>query len=135
MILGVGTDLCDLRRIERICDRYGDRFLHRVFTPEERQRAQRRNPVATLGKRWAAKEACVKALGTGLRMGIAWNEMGVINLPSGQPTLRLHGSAARRLADLTPAGHQPHIHLSLTDEPPYAHAVVTIEALPEDSPQ
>ena len=129
-------DICDIRRIERVLSRYGERFLKRVFTEAERARAERRRgSAATLAKRWAAKEACSKALGTGLGMGVAWREIGVENLPSGQPTLRLSGTAARRLAELVPEGHAPRIHLSLTDDLPYAQAWVLIEALPEGTMQ
>ena len=129
MILGVGTDLANIERIAGTLERFGDRFKNRVFTPTEQARSERRADVAgTYAKRWAAKEACSKALGTGLRMGIAWRDMGVRNLTSGQPTLELTGWAAERLADMTPAGHEAVIHLSLTDDHPWAHAMVVIEA-------
>lgn len=131
MILGLGSDLCNIDRIERTVARFGDRFLNRVYTDRERALAARRaRPAATFAKRWAAKEACSKALGTGLRMGIAWRDMGVVNLPTGQPTLALTGWAAERLAAMTPPGHRAHLHLTLTDDDPWALAVVMIEALP-----
>ncbi len=132
MILGIGTDLANIERIEATLARFGDRFRARVFTDVELARAGRRpgQEAATLAKRWAAKEACSKALGTGLRMGIAWRDMQVANLPTGQPTLRLTGWAERRLAALTPPGHAAHVHLTLTDDHPWAQAVVVIEARP-----
>jgi holo-[acyl-carrier protein] synthase len=133
MILGIGADLCDIRRIEKTLARHGERFIARVFTPVERARSERRaQRAASYAKRFAAKEACAKALGTGLRMGIAWREMGVVNLRTGQPTMALTGGAAARLASLVPAGHAPAIHLTITDEYPYAQAFVVIEALPVD---
>ncbi|MFO1107346.1 MAG: holo-ACP synthase [Amaricoccus sp.] len=131
MILGIGTDLCNIERIERTIARFGDRFLDRVFTEAERAKADHRaNPAGTYAKRWAAKEACSKALGTGLRMGIVWKDMGVINLASGQPTLVLTGWAARRAAELSPPGHRPVLHLTLTDDHPWAQAFVLLEARP-----
>ncbi|MGF1444869.1 MAG: holo-ACP synthase [Pikeienuella sp.] len=135
MILGIGADLADIRRIERTLERFGDRFVQRVFTEVEQakseaRRANRANWAATYAKRWAAKEACSKALGTGLRMGIAWREMGVVNLPTGQPTLRLTGGAAARLSAMTPDAHPARLHLTITDDHPYAQAFVVIEALP-----
>ena len=131
MILGIGADLCDIRRIEKTLARHGDRFVNRVFTETERRRSDRRAArAASYAKRFAAKEACSKALGTGLRMGIAWREMGVVNLRSGQPTMALTGGAAARLAGLTPAGCEAIIHLTITDEYPYAQAFVVIEARP-----
>ena len=131
MILGVGTDLANIERIQRTLDRFGDRFRHRVFTETEQRKAERRRDTAgTYAKRWAAKEACSKALGTGLRMGVNWREMGVVNLGSGQPTMRLTGGAQARLMALIPPGHVPHIHLTITDDHPYAQAFVVIEALP-----
>lgn len=134
MIIGVGTDLVDIRRIERAIDRFGDRFLDRVFTAKERARADRRaNRVATYAKRFAAKEACAKALGTGFRRGVFFRDIGVVNLPSGQPTLALAGGAAARLAALTPQGLVPRIDLALTDEWPLAQALVIISAFPRDS--
>ena len=131
MILGIGSDLANIERIEKTIARFGDRFLDRVFTETEKTLAGRRaNSAETFAKRWAAKEACSKALGTGLRMGIAWKDMGVVNLPGGQPTLRLTGWAAGRLADMTPPGHRAVAHLTLTDDHPWAQAFVVIEALP-----
>ena len=132
MILGIGTDLANIERIEATLTRFGDRFLNRVFTEREQSKAQSRprGIAATYAKRWAAKEACSKALGTGLRMGIAWRDMAVTNLESGQPVMHLTGWAAERLASLTPAGHQATVHLTLTDDHPWAQAFVVIEALP-----
>lgn len=131
MIVGIGSDLANIERIAGTIERFGDRFLKRVFTDAERAKAaRRRDSAGTFAKRWAAKEACSKALGTGLRMGVAWREMGVVNLASGQPTLRLTGGAAERLARLIPPQHDPHIHLTLTDDHPWAQAFVVIEALP-----
>ena len=132
MILGIGTDLCNIERIAGVLDRHGDRFRHRVFTEPELARAARRaGEAATLAKRWAAKEACSKALGTGLKAGVFWRDMGVVNMRSGQPTMALTGGAAERLAKITPPGHRAVIHLSLTDDHPYAQAFVIIEAVPE----
>ncbi len=130
MILGIGTDTIDIRRIERTLARFGERFTMRIFTEIERARAERRpsQRAATYAKRFAAKEACSKALGTGLKRGVFWRDMGVANMPSGQPTLRLTGGAASRLAQLTPAGHVPIIHLSLTDDYPLAVSFVIISA-------
>ncbi len=129
MILGIGADLADIRRIERTLERFGERFTNRVFTEVERAKSDRRKQrAASYAKRWAAKEACSKALGTGLRMGVAWREMGVVNLPSGQPTLHLTGGAAARLDGMVPEGHKAHIHLTITDDAPYAQAFVVIEA-------
>jgi holo-[acyl-carrier protein] synthase len=135
MILGIGSDLVDMRRIEKTIVRFGDRFLDRVFTTTERAKAERRagartSLVATYARRFAAKEACAKALGTGLRRGVFWRDMGVENLPSGQPTLRLTGGAAARLQALTPDGMTATILLTMTDEPPIAEAMVVIEARP-----
>lgn len=139
MILGLGNDAIDIRRIEKTLDRYGDRFVERVFTPVERARSERRQGrvrAASYAKRFAAKEACSKALGTGLRKGVFWRDMGVINLSSGRPTLSLTGGAARHLAAMTPPGHSARIDLTLTDDYPYAHAVVIISALPtKDDPR
>ena len=130
MIIGIGSDICDARRIAKVIERHGDRFLDRVFTDTERAKAdKRRNRAETYAKRFAAKEACAKALGTGLRAGIAWRDMGVVNLPSGKPTLCLTGGAAARLAALTPPGHRVFIHVTLTDEYPLAQAQVIIEAV------
>ena len=132
MILGVGTDLCNIERIERTLERFGDRFRNRVFTETEQRKAERRRDVAgTYAKRWAAKEACSKALGTGLRMGIAWKDMAVSNLRTGQPVMHVTGWAAERLAEMTPEGHVATIHVTLTDDHPWAQAFVVIEALPE----
>lgn len=131
MILGIGTDLANIERIEATLARFGDRFRNRVFTEAERRKAERRRDVAgTYAKRWAAKEACSKALGTGLRMGISWKDMGVSNLRSGQPVMHLTGWAAERLAAMTPAGHEAIVHVSLTDDHPWAQAFVVIEARP-----
>ena len=139
MILGIGTDLANIERIERTLARFGDRFRARVFTETElrRSRARAGQEAATLAKRWAAKEACSKALGTGLRMGIAWRDMQVSNLATGQPVMRVTGWAERRLAALTPEGMTARIHVTLTDDHPWAQAFVVIEALPgraQDTP-
>ena len=132
MIVGIGADLADIRRIEKTLERFGERFTNRVFTETERTRSDKRAArAASYAKRWAAKEACSKALGTGIRMGVAWKEMGVVNLPTGQPTLELVGGAADRLNKMIPQGHFPRIHLTITDDAPYAQAFVVIEALPE----
>jgi holo-[acyl-carrier protein] synthase len=131
MIIGLGSDLCDIRRIQRSLDRFGERFETRCFTDIERSRARRKpHPANTYAKRFAAKEACAKALGTGMRGSVHWRDMGVVNAPSGAPTLALTGGAAERLARLMPPGMTAHIHLTLSDEPPYALAMVVIEALP-----
>jgi holo-[acyl-carrier protein] synthase len=131
MILGIGTDLANITRIEGTLARFGERFLARVFTPEERRKAEARaDRAGTYAKRWAAKEACSKALGTGRRMGIAWRDMGVANLATGQPVMHLTGWAARRLAAMTPPGHEAIVHVSLTDDHPWAQAFVVIEARP-----
>ena len=131
MIVGVGADLCDIRRIEASIARFGDRFKQRCFTELERTRSDRKPDASwSYAKRFAAKEACAKALGTGMRSDVYWRDMGVVNLPSGQPTLKLTGPAANRLARLMPPGCEPHIHLTLSDEHPYALAFVVIEALP-----
>jgi holo-[acyl-carrier protein] synthase len=135
MILGIGNDIIDIRRIEASLERYGDRFIGRVFTDTERMRSERRttgrhNPrAASYAKRFAAKEACAKALGTGLRRGVFWRDMGVVNLPSGQPTLRLTGGALKRLQAMTPAGHRAEIALTMTDDYPMAEALVIISAV------
>jgi holo-[acyl-carrier protein] synthase len=132
VILGIGSDLANIERIGRTIERFGARFLDRVYTEIEQRLAERRaGRVATYAKRWAAKEACSKALGTGLRMGIKWKDMGVVNLRSGQPTLQLTGWAAERLAAMTPSGYRAAVHLTLTDDHPWAMAVVVIEALPD----
>ena len=134
MILGVGSDLIDIRRIERTLERFGDRFVERVFTPVERARAEkRRDRAATYAKRFAAKEACAKALGTGFRAGVFWRDMGVVNLPGGKPTMALSGGAARRLAALLPPGTAAQIDVSITDEPPLAQVIVIISAVPKSS--
>lgn len=133
MILGLGSDLIDIRRIEETIARFGDRFLDRVFTPIERARSDRRaNRIESYAKRFAAKEACCKALGTGFRKGVFMRDMGVVNTPSGQPTMALTGGAAARLKAITPAGMRAEIRVSLTDEPPLAQAIVIIEALPAE---
>ncbi len=131
MILGLGNDLIDIRRIERTLVRFGDRFRNRVFTDVERRKSDgRRQMAASYAKRFAAKEACAKALGTGLRAGVFWRDMGVVNLPSGRPTLRLTGGALARLHAMTPAGYEARIDLSLTDDFPLAQAIVIISAEP-----
>ena len=131
MILGLGSDMIDIRRIERTLERYGDRFIQRVFTPVEQARAERRRArVETYAKRFAAKEACAKALGTGLRRGVFWRDMGVVNLPGGRPTMALSGGALDRLNAITPAGHSPRIDVSITDEYPLAQVTVIISAVP-----
>jgi holo-[acyl-carrier protein] synthase len=130
LILGLGSDLADIRRIEATLERFGDRFVARVFTDVERARSERKaDRAASYAKRFAAKEACAKALGTGMRAGVFWRDMGVVNLRSGRPTMALTGGAAARLAAMTPTGLAPRIHLSLTDDHPYAQAFVVIEAL------
>jgi holo-[acyl-carrier protein] synthase len=133
VIIGIGADLTDIRRIERTLDRFGARFVERIFTDIERVRSERKaGRAASYAKRFAAKEACAKALGTGLRRGVFWRDMGVVNLRSGQPTLALTGGAAARLAALTPLGRRAMIHLSLSDDHPWAQAFVVIEAVPHD---
>ncbi|MPY71458.1 MAG: holo-ACP synthase [Alphaproteobacteria bacterium] len=131
MILGIGSDLIDIRRVERVLERYGDRFVNRVFTAVEREKSERRpNPAESYAKRYAAKEACSKALGTGFRSGVFWRDMGVVNLRSGQPTMTLTGGALKRLQEITPDGMEARIDISLTDEPPMAEAMVIITAVP-----
>ena len=131
MIIGLGSDLCDARRIEKVLARHGERFLDRVFTATERAKAERRaNRVETYAKRFAAKEACSKALGTGFRNGVFFRDMGVVNLPSGAPTMKLSGGALARLQAITPAGCEAKIDVSLTDEGPTAQAIVVITAIP-----
>jgi holo-[acyl-carrier protein] synthase len=131
MILGLGSDITDARRIAKVIERHGDRFLSRVFTEIERARAERRkNRVETYAKRFAAKEACAKALGTGIREGVWWRDMGVTNMPSGRPTMTLTGGALKRLQALTPAGYTAQIDLTITDEGPMAVALVVISAVP-----
>jgi holo-[acyl-carrier protein] synthase len=132
MILGIGTDLANIERIAAVLERHGDRFRNRVFTEREQRKAEGRPRAvaATYAKRWAAKEACSKALGTGLRMGISWKDMAVSNMRSGQPIMHVTGWAAERLAQMTPPGHQAVIHVTLTDDHPWAQAFVVIEARP-----
>ena len=131
MIVGLGHDLCDIRRVEKTLADFGERFVQRCFTDIERRKSDRRKQrAASYAKRFAAKEACAKALGTGLSQGVFWRDMGVVNLPSGQPTLQLTNGAAARLAQLLPPGHAAHIHLTITDEYPLASAYVMIEARP-----
>ena len=135
MIIGIGSDLIDITRVGKVIDRHGERFLDRIFTAAERAKAERRAKnekmvVATYAKRFAAKEACAKALGTGIRSGIFWRDMGVVNLPSGKPTMQLAGGAALRLAEITPPGMVAQIDLSITDDHPQAQAIVIISAIP-----
>lgn len=132
MILGIGTDLANIERIQGTLDRFGDRFRNRVFTPLEQAKAASRphGEAATYAKRWAAKEACSKALGTGLAMGISWIDMAVSNMRTGQPVMHLTGWAAERLAEMTPPGHEAIVHVTLTDDHPWAQAFVVIEARP-----
>jgi holo-[acyl-carrier protein] synthase len=133
MILGLGNDIIDIDRIERTIERFGDRFLNRIFTDVERAKSdKRRQRVASYAKRFAAKEACSKALGTGFRKGVFWRDMGVINLPSGRPTLHLTGGAAEQLRRITPAGFSARIDLTLTDDYPLAQAIVIISGVPID---
>ena len=132
MILGIGNDLIDINRIEKTLDRFGDRFIQRIFTESERAKSERRvTRVESYAKRFAAKEACSKALGTGFRRGVFWRDMGVVNLPSGKPTMALTGGALARLEEITPPGMQAQIDVTLTDEPPLAEAVVIISAIPK----
>lgn len=131
MIIGVGSDLIDIRRIEATIARFGARFIERIFTPLEREKSERRaNRAESYARRFAAKEACAKALGTGFRRGVFWRDMGVVNLPGGRPTLQLTGGALARLNSLLPPGTEARIDVSLTDEPPLAQAVVIISAVP-----
>jgi holo-[acyl-carrier protein] synthase len=131
VIVGIGSDLCDIRRIEKTLERHGERFVERCFTEIERRRSDgRAGRAASYAKRFAAKEACAKALGTGLKRGVFWRDLGVVNLPSGQPTMRLTGGAAERLKAILPPGSEAFIHLTITDEPPLAQAFVVIEARP-----
>ena len=130
MIIGIGSDLIDIRRVEETLKRFDDRFTRRCFTEVERRKSDRRAArAASYAKRFAAKEACAKALGTGIRQGVVWRDMGVVNLPGGQPTMALTGSAAARLGKITPAGWRAVIHLTITDDYPLAQAFVVIEAL------
>jgi len=131
VIIGIGSDLIDIRRIERSIERFGERFLVRIFTSVERAKSERRTQrVASYAKRFAAKEACSKALGTGFRRGVFWRDMGVVNLPGGKPSMQLTGGALRRLEELTPSGHRAQIDLTITDDFPLAQAIVIISAVP-----
>ena len=131
MIVGLGNDLCDISRVAEVLEKYDDRFTHRCFTEIERNKSDRRaQRAASYAKRFAAKEACSKALGTGMSWGVYWRDLGVVNLPSGKPTMKLTNGAARALSRLVPAGHEPHIHLTITDDNGMAQAFVIIEALP-----
>jgi holo-[acyl-carrier protein] synthase len=132
MIIGLGNDLCEISRVQEVLDRYGERFTQRCFTEIERVKSDRRaQRAASYAKRFAAKEACAKALGTGLSFGVYWRDMGVVNLPSGKPTMLLTGGALRRLQEMTPAGMRAQIELTITDEPPLAQAFVIITAIPD----
>lgn len=132
MIIGLGSDLIDIRRVEKSLERFGTRFTERVFTEVERAKSDRRRlRAASYAKRFAAKEACAKALGTGLSRGVFWRDMGVVNLPGGKPTMQLTGGAAERLHAMMPPGHKPVIHVTITDDMPLAQAFVIIEAVPE----
>jgi len=132
MIIGIGNDTIDIRRVQKVLDKHGERFTHRIFTDIEVRKSERRaQRAASYAKRFAAKEACSKALGTGMSGGVFWRDLGVVNLPSGKPTMALTGGAAKRLADLTPAGHRAEIHITITDDFPLAQAFVIIEAVPE----
>jgi holo-[acyl-carrier protein] synthase len=132
LIIGIGSDLSDIRRVKASLERFGQRFTHRIYTDIERTRSERKPDAASsYAKRFAAKEACAKALGTGMRRGVFWRDMGVVNMRSGQPTMALTNGALKRLEEITPAGMKAVIHLSLTDDHPYAQAFVIIEALPE----
>ena len=133
MIIGLGSDLIDIRRIERTLERFGERFTHRIFTPVERQKCDRRLRRAdSYARRFAAKEACSKALGTGFRKGVFWRDLGVVNRPGGQPTMALTGGAAARLASMVPPGMTARIDVTITDDYPLAQAIVIISAVPED---
>ena len=135
MILGLGNDVIDIRRIERTLERFGARFVDRIFTEVEKRKSDRRvHRAASYAKRFAAKEACSKALGTGFRRGVFWRDLGVVNLPSGKPTMALTGGAAARLAEITPPGMTAQIDLTITDEDPMAQAIVLISALPAEIP-
>ncbi len=136
MIIGIGSDLIDIRRIEKSLARYGERFIQRLYTPIEQAKSDRRRErAASYAKRFAAKEACAKALGTGMSHGVFWRDMGVVNLPGGKPTMQLTGGAAARLERMLPPGTRAVIHLTITDDFPLAQAFVIIEALPVDQPQ
>ncbi len=135
MIIGIGNDLIDITRVEKVLERHGERFTQRVFTPIEIRKSERRRMrAASYAKRFAAKEACAKALGTGMSAGVFWRDMGVVNLPSGKPTMALTGGAEKRLRSLLPAGHKAVIHVTITDEFPLAQAFVIIEAVPDAAP-
>ena len=135
MIIGIGNDLIDITRVEKVLERHGERFTQRVFTPIEIRKSERRRMrAASYAKRFAAKEACAKALGTGMSAGVFWRDMGVVNLPSGKPTMALTGGAQKRLQSLLPAGHKAVIHVTITDEFPLAQAYVIIEAVPDAAP-
>jgi holo-[acyl-carrier protein] synthase len=132
MIIGLGSDLIDIRRVEKVLERYGDRFVERIFTPIERKKSDGRAArAASYAKRFCAKEACAKALGTGIRSGVFWRDMGVVNLPSGQPTISLTGGALKRLKEITPKGMIGHINVTITDDYPLAQALVIISAVAE----
>ena len=134
MIVGIGSDLTDIRRVAAVLERFGERFSMRIFTEVERARSKRKaDPAASYAKRFAAKEACAKALGTGMRRGVFWKDIGVVNARSGRPTLTLSGGAAARLAQMVPVGRRGVIHLTLTDDYPYAQAFVIIEAVEDDA--
>lgn len=133
MIIGIGSDLIDIRRVEKTLEKHGDRFIQRVFTEVEQAKSEaRKQRAASYAKRFAAKEACSKALGTGLSSGVYWRDMGVVNMPSGKPTMKLTNGALRALERLVPPGHEPHIHITITDDAGLAQAFVIIEALPVD---
>ena len=134
MIIGIGSDLIDIRRIEKVLERHGERFIERIYTPVEQRKSERRRlRVESYAKRFAAKEACAKALGTGLRRGVFWRDMGVVNMPSGRPTMQLTGGAKARLDAITPDGMSARIDLTITDEYPIAQAMVIITAVPGDA--
>jgi len=134
MIIGLGSDLIDIRRIEKSLERYGERFTNRVFTDVEQVKSdKRKNRAASYAKRFAAKEACCKALGTGISNGVFWRDMGVINDKNGKPAMKLTNGAAKRLAEMIPNGYQPHVHVTITDDFPLAQAFVIIEAIPQGS--
>ncbi|MEN8197222.1 MAG: holo-ACP synthase [Pseudomonadota bacterium] len=133
MILGIGNDLIDIRRVEKSLERFGGRFVERIFTETEQRKSDKRaNRAASYAKRFAAKEACSKALGTGFRNGVFWRDLGVVNMPSGKPTMALTGGALDRLAEMTPAGMKVQIDLTITDDFPLAQAIVIISAIPDD---
>jgi holo-[acyl-carrier protein] synthase len=132
MIIGLGNDMVDIRRIEQTLERFGERFIERIFTPIERKKSDARaQRAASYAKRFAAKEACAKALGTGFHAGVFWKDMGVVNLASGRPTMQLTGGAKARLERITPKGHRADILVTITDDQPYAQAIVIIQAIPE----